>query len=353
MDGDDLVEGTDFWEHRYYVSPHAVIEGAVTFGGGCVVLAGARIIARAGPLQFGAFCLVEEYAEVVFDRAAVDPEREGRHEEVRKKGGGEEEEDAPSGLASCGWRSQECESNPAMIIGPYNHLKAYAVLWNVPYVGSGNCFESFSRVERANVEPCPHRGKGVEWGLGDLCVVAPYVVVNVGEFDKINGHGVVESAPAGDAARRDARFLEGSVGPSRVTFLPCPAWVDEMQESPSRPPAGMQHHTKGFSVVPRHGTRSSAELAFIAQTLMPPRGVEGVCGGETRDSFVAQPSNPKLITETPTPNDRLDPQDGVPLIKAVLDGYTAVWEQDEIESLRKLCKYYLITYGWTASNKKR
>ncbi|CCW71331.1 unnamed protein product [Phytomonas sp. Hart1] len=346
MANDDPGKGMDFWENRYYVSPHAVILGDVSFGGGCVVLAGARIIARSGRIQFGAFCLVEEYAEVVFDREAAALKGQSRHE---AKGG----VDAPD-PASRGVGPPQHKSTAEMVIGDYNHLKAYAVLRNVAHVGSTNCLESFSSVGWADRAPCPHQTQAVAWGLGDLCVVAPYVVVDVGEFSKLSGKAVVESStPAGDSAQCDARFAEGRIAPSRVTFLPRTALMDEIRQNASRA-AGMQCRTKGFSVVPRYGTRSVAELGFISQTMMrsPPR-VGDANEGESHDTAVACPPHPQLAAEAQARSDGPDSQGEGRLIKDVLDGYTAVWEQDEIESLRKLCKYYLITYGWTASSKQR
>lgn len=272
----------DFWLGCVYVSPHAIIDGPVTLGGGCVVLAGAVIRAAAGfPIVLGPYCLVEEYTVIT--------------------------------TQSDSWEAAAVEETP-LSIGGYNHWEPRSEARGVGQVGSGNRFLPFSVV-------CGNRQSKV----GDHCVVGPYVCLRL-----------FSSAPLIPLSPQRWRPMESL--PSHSVALRRP--VPPHKQLTSSPAATVT--INDVCVMPLDGSRSVAELPLLAASMMAtpegPASVVATTAATTTDpsGATAGPSTPPLGEEEA----HEITADGA-VVSPWLEAVQAQRGEGMMERVRKRCRYYL------------
>lgn len=203
---------TGVWD--YYISPHATVEGPVTFGTGCVVLAYARITApRADvPVRFGNYCLVEEHVDISYS-SDVTTAAESLLEGVT--------------------------------IGSHTHFRSHSWVRDVAGIGQGCVLQPFASVAGTRA------GRPSE--IGEFCLFAPHVQVDMSALDNnSSGGGGISPRPC--------------VIPPRSTVLPTVAAQDH---HPNQQPS------RAFAVIPRYGSRSAVELPSMAQSLLLQLSTDG------------------------------------------------------------------------------
>lgn len=209
---------------NHYVSPRALVKGDVSFGEGCVVLPYARIeIHGNGSLRFDRYCLIEEYAQILF---TCTPRPDPTHSAASASGG-------PADPAKPLTTSSRLVCTPPVYeVGAFNHFHARCVVRDVGGgIGEGNVFHSFAELDGSGQPQC---------SVGDYSIFSPRVKVIRGKTED------------SDVAVPSRSTVLASCASPHVTTPQLP------QETTS---------SMGYAIVSRQGQRSVAELPSLADTL--------------------------------------------------------------------------------------